>query len=500
VWYFATAVHEEAAASLRYTVEQRKGCCLVTGAPGTGKTTALRKALAALEGAFVCECVATPNVRPGDLVRTMCAKLSVPVDSGTGPSELLSRMQRCAESMNRRGRRVVLVIEDAHFLRPVVLSAVSTLGALDAGETAGKLVGVLLVGDDRLRETLAAPGMARLRQQLFRACRLKPLSSEQTAAYVQYRLRRAGTKRTDIFGAAALTAVHQLTGGVPRLINHLCDNALISSYADSHKTVKASTLREVAEEVMLLDSREPAADDAGRIAGPAPVEHAPQLDADVVGRLAEGIQQARDVLGRMERASTHAAKTIYGLRTMQKQCAPLLEAKESGMKEVSDKAQRLLATARSIRQTFRHMIKAMRLSRQQIEAMNTATAMGHAKMQEVAEIQRWVERSIASVYEAGMAWQQVDRSILGNQASLPVLAARREKARIALDRCSRVLSLLRSDPELFGDSLDGGMIGARPRSPSSAPSAVVSQAELDSFSARIEAARESLQLETVPTT
>jgi type II secretory pathway predicted ATPase ExeA len=520
--YFSTSAHEETVVTLRYTVAERKGCCVVTGPAGSGKSMAVRMLTEALERegprASVCQCTATPDLQPGDLLRGLCERFGEACDAADSATELLARVRTQARSRAHAGEAVVLIIDDAQHLRTNALSMLTTLASMEGGDGQGRLISLLMIGDDRFRDTLAHAAMTGLRQHVFRACRIKPLSSEQTAAYVRHRLATAGRRRDDIFGAAALTAVHQITGGVPRLINHLCDNALISSFADGQTTVKASTLREVADEVMIFASPETQEesesgqaptrrrnDATGNGSADSTIIQAEELADQVqdrvlmhlarpiheaVDRLGDSIEDARGILAQVEHASDEAADIARRLGRVQADCAPLVDAKDRDLKELADKAHRLLTTSNQIRGTFRHMVKAMRLAKQQIEALNTATAMGQAKIQEFAELQRWADQTLTAVRQAGTSWRPDARPDPGPIVASPsaLLTARREKAQLALTRCSRVLEMLRSSPDLF-DGARGASSGIPER---------ITREQIDHFTAEVHDARDRLQLKMMP--
>ncbi len=499
-WYFPTPSHDEALASLRYTVTERKGCCLLTGGPGTGKTLVLHAALADRNVGVTARCVATPELQPTELMRILCAELGLPVDRTDSPAELMARLRTPRRSGT--DEPTVVLIDDAHYCDPATLAILGTLAALDTDDGSAKCFQVLLAGDDRLRETLARPAAVALRQQLFRACPLKPLSPEQTADYVRHRLAKAGATRADIFGAAALTAIHQLTAGVPRLINHLCENALISSYADSHRVVKASTLRRIAEEIMLLDAPETPAVTPTQPASPSEDESSvSRHQADRASSPTRPTDDPEAVLRRLERATQNADTLRARLEAVQAECVPLVEAKDHGLRDVTDKIHRLVATSNSLRKTFRHMVAALRRAKQQIETIESATQMNEVTIQELSELRQWINGAFAAVRATGPA--PVTRSQFSSPSRLVpdspgALDVRRSKARLALDRCSRVLEMLQTSPDLFREP-----VAIRPRSMAGRPASSaladrISQSEVDHFTTLVNEARSKLHVELMP--
>ena len=502
-WYFPTPSHDEALASLRYTVTERKGCCLLTGGPGTGKTLVLHAALADCNIGATAHCVATPELRPTELMRVLCAELGLPIDRTDSPAELMARLRTPGRS--GPDEPTVVLIDDAHYCDPATLAILGTLAALETDDGSAKCFQVLLAGDDRLRETLARPAAAALRQQLFRACPLKPLSPEQTADYVRHRLAKAGATRPDIFGAAALTAIHQLTAGVPRLINHLCENALISSYADSHRVVKASTLRRIAEEAMLLGAPETPVVTPTQPASPSEDESSvSRHQADGAASPTRPTRPTDDpeaVLCRLERATQDADVLRARLEAVQAECVPLVEAKDHGLRDVTDKIHRLVATSNSLRKTFRHMVAALRQAKKQIETIESATQMNAATIQELSELRQWINGAFVAVRATGPApvtpspFPSPSRLVPDSPGALDV---RRGKARLALDRCSRVLEMLQTSPDLFTKPL-----AVRPRSTAARPTSStlaggISQSEVDHFTTLVDEARSKLDVELMP--
>ena len=207
------------------------------------------------------------------------------------------------------------------------------------------------------------------------------------------------------------------------------------------------------------------------------------------------------VLRRLERATQDADVLRARLEAVQAECVPLVEAKDHGLRDVTDKIHRLVATSNSLRKTFRHMVAALRQAKKQIETIESATQMNAATIQELSELRQWINGAFVAVRATGLApvtpspFPSPSRLVPDSPGALDV---RRGKARLALDRCSRVLEMLQTSPDLFTKPL-----AVRPRSTAGRPTSStlaggISQSEVDHFTTLVDEARSKLDVELMP--
>jgi general secretion pathway protein A len=231
---FQSARHREALAQLIYGVRERKGFLVLTGEIGTGKTTLLRTLLEKLD-------VTTPVAYVHNSALPMEGLLEYILhDWGVKPRGT-SHIQRFIElnefliEQHRQSRSPVLMIDEAQNLSLESLEAIRLLSNFET--TRQKLIQILLVGQPELRDKLNTPELRQLKQRIGLRYHIGALSPEETRLYIRHRLRVAGGSETDIFTDAAVQSIGDYSGGVPRVINMVCDHCLLSGYADGKRRI-----------------------------------------------------------------------------------------------------------------------------------------------------------------------------------------------------------------------------------------------------------------------
>jgi general secretion pathway protein A len=240
--------HAEALAHLLYGITEAGGFVQLTGEVGTGKTTIVRSLLAQTPKNAEIALILNPKMTAPEFLLTICEELGIGVpDSALGSlKDLVDILSRYLLRAHAAGKRVVLVVDEAQNLSPDVLEQVRLLTNLETNTQ--KLLQIILIGQPELRELLARNELRQLAQRITGRYHLSPLSPDETAAYVRHRLRVAGAT-TDIFTPGALNSVYRLSQGVPRVINVICDRALLGAYSLDRHHVTAALVRNAAAEV-----------------------------------------------------------------------------------------------------------------------------------------------------------------------------------------------------------------------------------------------------------
>jgi general secretion pathway protein A len=240
--------HAEALAHLLYGINEAGGFVQLTGEVGTGKTTIVRSLLAQTPKNAEIALILNPKMTAPEFLLTICEELGIGVpDSATESlKDLVDILSGYLLRAHASGRRVVVVVDEAQNLAPTVLEQVRLLTNLETNTR--KLLQIILIGQPELRELLDRNELRQLAQRITGRYHLNPLTPAETAAYVRHRLRVAGAT-SDIFSAAALTEVHRLATGVPRVINVVCDRALLGAYSTDRHRVTATLVRHAAAEV-----------------------------------------------------------------------------------------------------------------------------------------------------------------------------------------------------------------------------------------------------------
>jgi general secretion pathway protein A len=240
--------HAEALAHLLYGINEAGGFVQLTGEVGTGKTTVVRSLLAQTPKNAEIALILNPKMTAPEFLLTICEELGIGVPDAATESlkDLVDILSGYLLRAHAGGRRVVVVVDEAQNLAPTVLEQVRLLTNLETNTR--KLLQIILIGQPELRELLARNELRQLAQRITGRYHLNPLTSAETAAYVRHRLRVAGATN-DIFSPGALSEVHRLAVGVPRVINVVCDRALLGAYSMDRHRVTPNLVRNAASEV-----------------------------------------------------------------------------------------------------------------------------------------------------------------------------------------------------------------------------------------------------------
>jgi general secretion pathway protein A len=241
--------HREGLATLVYGVRARKGFLLLTGEVGTGKTTLLHALLSQLDANTASAFIFNPRLEPLDFFRLVLDEYGIDEPCAT-KADFLMTLNRFLIERLEKNQPVLLIVDEAQNLSPELLEEIRLLSNLETPTS--KLIQIMLVGQPELRAILARPELRQLRQRIVLRHHLRPFDAEECEAYVQERLRLAGHTGKEMFGRGAVREVFALTGGIPRLINSLCDGALLLGFARDLHTLGRAEIREAARDLDLI--------------------------------------------------------------------------------------------------------------------------------------------------------------------------------------------------------------------------------------------------------
>jgi general secretion pathway protein A len=246
--YF-TPSHKEVMANLHYGIENGKGLIVVTGEVGTGKTTILRWMLERLDRTVLVAYVFNPRLTVPEFYQYFTTLLDV--REWETKSELLIQLGKTLESRHARGLRTVLIVDEAQGLSPYVLEEIRLLSNFESNSA--KQLQIVLTGQPELRDVLNTPELRQLKQRVALRGQIKALPNvEETEKYIFARLLVAGAERTDIFSPGAIDFIFRCSEGIPRQINNLCDNALLTGFASGEPIIGRAVIEEVAETFDML--------------------------------------------------------------------------------------------------------------------------------------------------------------------------------------------------------------------------------------------------------
>lgn len=248
-----TPSYNEVLASLYYGLESAKGLIVLTGEVGTGKTTALRWILRRLDSSVLAAYIFNPRLSIDEFYHYVTQILGI--KDWTNKAELLTEMGKVLESRHKRGLRTVLIIDEAHELSEYVLEEIRLLMNFESDNA--KHLQIVLTGQPELRDKLNQPNLRQLKQRVALRCKMHQLPNvDEVERYITERLLIAGAEEPNIFTPGAIDFIFQCSEGIPRQINNLCDNAMLTGYAAGEPTIGRQIVEEVAGNLDLLPSRE----------------------------------------------------------------------------------------------------------------------------------------------------------------------------------------------------------------------------------------------------
>jgi general secretion pathway protein A len=244
--------HQEALSRLVYGIWQKKGFIAMTGEVGTGKTTLIHYLLSKLSGvehtktAFLFN----PKLPVNDFFAYILKDLGVNGHGNTKGDYVHALYQELLQAY-QKGQRVVLFVDEAQGLSPELLEEIRLLSNLETGKS--KLLQIVLIGQPELNKTLLKPEFRQLRQRINLRYHLQPLSEKETKEYIQKSLRIAGARRS-VFTKQAIKEIYRYSGGMPRMINILCDNSLLGGYSSNRRIIDKKLVKEATKELQLTKS------------------------------------------------------------------------------------------------------------------------------------------------------------------------------------------------------------------------------------------------------
>ena len=246
-FFFPSTKHREALDSIYYAISQRLGFVLITGEIGAGKTTVCRALLKRLPATTKVAGITNTLVTGRHLLSCILDEFELPVKDREPRWKLISRLNEFLIRALSHDENAVLVIDEAQNLTPSVLEEVRLLSNLETEQA--KLLQIILMGQPELRQKLELPKLAQFKQRVLVAYHLHPLDLAETRAYVQHRQTLAGAS-TSAFTPAATEIIHGYSRGLPRLINLVCERALLTGYAEQIKPIDGCLMQEVVSDLL----------------------------------------------------------------------------------------------------------------------------------------------------------------------------------------------------------------------------------------------------------
>ena len=238
---FLSKNHREVLASLTYAINSAKGFVLVVGDIGTGKTTLVHALIKQLVPSFIVLNIINPRTTFNDILDYLAKNVGISLNT-TSITETVDVLRNKLEALHKQDRHVVLIVDEAHLLSDEALEDIRLVSNIESEER--KLIQIVLVGQNELNDKLQRDSLKPLQQRLVITRRLVPLNREETEEYILHRLRIAG-RQSQLFEKKALSLIWKNSCGIPRLINQICDNAMLIGYAIEARSIDSKIIMEV---------------------------------------------------------------------------------------------------------------------------------------------------------------------------------------------------------------------------------------------------------------
>ena len=252
-YYYPSAEHANALLSLDYIMNNREGFCLLTGEPGTGKSTLVRIFLNNWQEKAEIALVMTPRLSPEDFLQAILEDLEVVCPPTGNKNSMIKAFRDFLLSHAATGRRVAILVDEAQNLPVETLEELRLLSNLETDRE--KLLQIILIGQPELADKLSGDDLKQLNQRISVRASLSPLSFHSTADYLATRLRQGGAQAGALFEKNALDLLHRLSGGIPRLINLIASRGLMVAYLEKSATVNEQQVRLAAKEILRQEGK-----------------------------------------------------------------------------------------------------------------------------------------------------------------------------------------------------------------------------------------------------
>lgn len=245
-----TSAHREALSNLEYGIATRRGVTVLLGEAGTGKTTLICAALERQPEKVHCVHVRNPALTRDEFVETLAASFELRADARTSKAKFLIALEDMLRDRHARGESTVLIIDEAQSVPLELLEEIRLLGNIETADS--KLLSIVLAGQPELSAILNKSSLRQLKQRVALRCELRPLLQSETAGYLAGRIRAAGGVGAQVFTREAVMLMHEASGGIPRTVSVIADNALVTAYALGRKPINREIIAEVCRDLDLI--------------------------------------------------------------------------------------------------------------------------------------------------------------------------------------------------------------------------------------------------------
>jgi general secretion pathway protein A len=242
-FFFSSEIHKEGLAILEYAVLEGKSFTVVTGEVGSGKTMLIHYLLNKLNGSVRISYIFNPIMDPKEFLDFICTDFGIAENAEAANTSSLTILHNFLLDCYKKNEKVFLIVDEAQALDTRILQMIRMLTNFETSKS--KLLNVMLIGQPELNLTLNSKIMRPLRQRIALRYHIHPLNSTETSEYISYRIKKAGGRNINIFDKSAVHEIYRYSKGIPRLINILCDNALVTGFSAGVKSIDKNIIKTI---------------------------------------------------------------------------------------------------------------------------------------------------------------------------------------------------------------------------------------------------------------
>jgi len=247
-FFYPSHTHKDALESLYYAVNEKRGFAVLSGSIGAGKTTVWRTLLKRLSPSTKVAVITNTHLTGRQLIEVLLEEFNIE-SKRLSKTQMLARLNKYLIEQFSQNNNVLLIIDEAQNLAPAVLEEIRMLSNLET--EAEKLLQILLIGQNELKDKLVMKNLSQLRQRITVTVHINPLTREETENYMNFRISKVSDKTVkDVFTQDAIDKIHEYSNGVPRLINSICDGALLVGYATSTQLANSEMVSEAVNDFL----------------------------------------------------------------------------------------------------------------------------------------------------------------------------------------------------------------------------------------------------------
>jgi general secretion pathway protein A len=242
-FFFSSEIHKEGLATLQYALREGKSFTVLTGEVGSGKTTLIHNLLNKVNGSIRVSYIFNPIMDPKEFLDFICTDFGITEHAEATHTSSLAILHVFLLDCYKKNEKVFLIVDEAQALDTKLLQMIRMLTNFETSKN--KLLNVILIGQPELNLTLNSKIMRPLKQRIALRYHIYPLNRTETSEYISYRIKKAGGRITNIFEKSAVREIYRYSKGIPRLINILCDNALLTGYSAGIKSIDKKVIKEI---------------------------------------------------------------------------------------------------------------------------------------------------------------------------------------------------------------------------------------------------------------